>query len=149
MLKKPAIAIALIAVASAAQAQSVSSFYAGADIGTSRLFGTDGVRKTSKGVFAGYQFNDFVGAEIGYTRYASDFSHTTVSALFSVPVDQFRPYIRLGQSYQKLKGVSGEDGRMGAVGVNYQYNKQVGVRFEIARPQSEFQNVNAAVHYSF
>lgn len=115
--------------------------------------------KASGKVFAGYEFNQNWGAEIGYTdfrksdatftqngvngRAESDGHSTYLAAKYSVPInDQFSAYGKLGAAYNKdtlssaTPGLTYDDKRTtayGGLGVQYKLNEKVAFVAEYER----------------
>jgi OOP family OmpA-OmpF porin len=116
MFKKIAFAATLAVMACSASAQVRPGFYAGADVGSSRLE-EHYDRENSFGGFLGYQFSTNFAAEAGYHRLAdfdsgfpgSSISHlkinqTAVSVIGAVPFGNgFNVYGRLGYNHLDIK----------------------------------------------
>lgn len=161
MLKKVAVALTLVAAFASAQAQSNNAFYAGADIGNTKVDGLDGADKLSYGIFGGYKFNDNVAAELNVrhlTKIGSvDVSQAGLAVLGIVPVSkEFSVFARLGYNNLSASASAGNttvtsstSGALYGVGVNFQVNKEVGIRAEYQRPASDTKNFSVGVHYSF
>jgi opacity protein-like surface antigen len=161
-------AIAGVAIASAAQAQETyPKAYVGAGVATVdhdfSVNGTtnhdaDGWQPSGK-VFAGYEFNQTWGAEIGYTDFSKSHASYTangvngraesdgkafyVAAKASVPInEQFSAYGKLGAEYNKTSlssttpGISYDDHKTqayGALGVQYNLTQKVALIAEYER----------------
>lgn len=160
--------IAGAALAGAAQAQEVyPKTYVGVGVasvdhdfsaaGTSNT-DSDGWKASGK-VFAGYEFNQNWGAEIGYTDFAKSHASYTVNgvngnaesdghafylaAKASVPInEQFSAYGKLGAEYNKTNlssntaGISYDDSKTqayGALGLQYKLNQNVSLVAEYER----------------
>lgn len=120
--------------------------------------GNDGYKASAK-VFGGYEFNNTWGLEAGYTDFrSSNFNYTTtagvngsgssdghatyLAAKGNVPMnDQFSLYGKLGventhANFSTNTGLSGsrsDTGAYGALGVQYNLNKQVSLNAEYER----------------
>ena len=161
MLKKVAVALTLVAAFASAQAQSNNTFYAGADVGNTKIDGFDSADKLSYGIFGGYKFNDNVAAELN-VRHLEKWSivnvtQTGLSVLGIVPVSkEFSVYGRLGYNNLSASASAGNttvtsstSGAMYGIGANFQVNNQVGIRAEYQRAASDTKNFSVGVHYSF
>lgn len=119
---------------------------------------TDGWKASGK-IFAGYDFNQTWGTEIGYTDFRSSSSTYTINGVngradsdghsaylagkFSVPInDQFGAYAKLGAAYNKATldsttpGLHYDDSRTtayGALGLQYKLNQNVAFVAEYER----------------
>jgi OOP family OmpA-OmpF porin len=153
--------IATVAAMNAAQAQtSTGRPYAGLGIATAKhdysLAGvgatnvdSDGWKASAK-VFGGFEFNDKLGVEVGYTDFRkSDFSYKRNgqgvngksdgygvygAAKYNVPLnDQFSAYGKLGVAYSKrkleandgLRLENNDTGAYAALGVQFKLNEQI------------------------
>ncbi|MBI3228767.1 MAG: outer membrane beta-barrel protein [Burkholderiales bacterium] len=164
MLKKIVIAATLALSASAAMAADVTPFYAGVDLGTTKVDGLDG-RKTSFGGFLGYQFNENFAAEAGYRRLASysapgidvDLNQAAISVLGIAPVGNgFSIYGRLGYNHIEasasgsgVKATASTSGGLFGIGAAYNVAPNVAVRAEFQRPSSDSTNFNVGVVVKF
>lgn len=158
MFKKIAIASALAIAACSASAQVRPSFYAGADVGNTKLDGLSG-HQSSFGGFLGYQFNQNFAVEGGYRRLADydavTINQTHISAIGIVPLSAgFNIYGRLGYNNLDTKvssnytANSGSGGLYG-VGVGYNFTPAIAVRIEAQKPASDLTNVGASLSLKF
>jgi len=168
MIKQITAAVLLAATSFAASAASVPKFYVGGDVGSTKITVEDGIPSaTSVGIFAGYNFNDFVAIEVGYRRLANwsdDFAsaevkQTAVSVLGYLPmVDHIAAYGRLGYNRNSVSFAvdNGGDFNLGhkndyllGLGVSYEFTKQITGRVELQRPTAHAHNVSAGVSFNF
>ena len=163
MFKKIALA-AVLATAAASSFAATPGFYAGADVGSTKIDGLSG-NQASFGAFAGYSFNQNFAVEGAYRRlgtwnvmgYDVDADQTSVSLLGTLPLNaQFNVYARLGYnnmgasaSYGGIKASTSQNGGLYGVGVGYNFNKQISARVEVQKPASDTTNVNVGIVYSF
>jgi OmpA-OmpF porin, OOP family len=164
MFKKIAIAASLAILSSAAMAADQPYFYAGGDVGSTKLEGADD-RETSYGGFAGYQFNENFGLEAGFRRLGdADFTGGNVkadqyslSAIGTIPLSNgFSVFGRLGynriDSKVRFMGVSDsdhEDEVLYGAGVGYKFSETVSARLEVQKPHSDITNISAGVSFRF
>ena len=162
MFKKIALAATLAIAATSASA--ATPYYAGLDLGQTKIDGLDG-RKTSFGGFAGYNFNENIAAEFGYRRLASfsygntdiDFDQIALSAVGTLPVGNgFSLLGRLGYNRINAKGsapgVSASNSTSGAlvgIGASYTFAPNVSARLEFQRPSSDSNNLSLGVSFGF
>lgn len=164
MFKKIAAATALIIASSAAFAAQPNTFYAGADVGRTKVDDISG-RETSVGAFVGYNFHQNFAVEGGYRRLADydmgpgsvkvDQAH--LSLVGSLPVNErVSVYGRLGvnslEGKIKAAGFEEKDSTTKAlygVGVNYAFTPVVSARVEVQKPSSDSTNVSAGVAFQF
>lgn len=146
-----AAALALPAFAQTGPRSALSSVYVGADVGQAKY--KDGCRftpgcddnDTSWGLFAGYQFNRYLGAEIGYHDLGSisgpgatiDGQALELVGVGSVPLTTaFSVYGKLGGYRGEAKGLgiseTNNDWTYG-LGVQYDVTPNIGVRGEWQR----------------
>lgn len=173
MFKKIAAASALLIASSAAFAAQPNTFYAGADVGKTKV---DDVSKrdTSVGGFVGYNFHQNFAVEAGYRRLADydiyvgspstafmegsakvDQAH--LSLVGSLPVAQnLSLYGRLGVNRLEAKvssaGFSAKDSTTKAlygVGLSYAFTPAVSARLEVQKPASDATNLSAGVAFQF
>lgn len=164
MFKKFAIAAALAVAASSAFA-APTGYYAGLDLGSTKIDGL-GDSKTSFGGFLGYGFNQFVAIEAGYRQlgtwdmgYGVDLTakQTHLSVVGSYPIaPQFDIYGRLGYnqlraeaSYGKLTYGDDTSGGLYGVGVSYTFTPAISGRFEVQKPASDTTNYSVGIVYKF
>lgn len=173
MFKKIAVTSALLIASSAAFAAQPNTFYAGGDVGKTKV---DDVSKrdTSLGGFVGYNFHENFAVEAGYRRLA-DFDiavgtpaigfadgsakvdQTHLSLVGSLPVAQnLSLYGRLGVNHLEAKvkaaGYSGKDSTTKAlygVGLSYAFTPAVSARLEVQKPSSDATNLSAGVAFQF
>jgi len=155
MFKKIAIAASLAILSSAAMAADQPYFYAGGDIGSTKVTGND--RETSYGAFGGYQFNQNVAVEAGYRRLA-DFDGDIAdqwhaSAVGTLPLGNgFNVFGRLGVNRLSLEDGADKSHYTRAVygaGVGYSFSPTVMGRLEVQKPHSEVTNISASVAFRF
>lgn len=168
MFKKFAITAALAILASSAFAADAPSFYAGADVGSTKIDNLSG-RKTSFGGFVGYTFNQNLAVEAGYRRLA-DFDVTFNNVKAGVTLDQaavsvvgtlplssgFNVFGRLGYNNIDVKANgyagSGSDSTSGVlygIGAGYAFTPTVSARIELQKPSSDSTNFSAGVSFKF
>lgn len=168
MFKKIALAATLAILASSSFAAENPSFYAGADLGSTKLDGVSD-RQTSFGGFVGYKFNENLAIEGGYRRLA-DFDVTFNSTKVGMTLDQaavsaigilplsngFNVFARLGYNRIDAKGSTSNSsatdstsGGLYGIGVGYSFAPNISVRLEVQKPSSDSSNVSAGVSYKF
>lgn len=168
MFKKIAFAATLAILSASSFAAENPAFYAGVDVGTTKLDGLSD-RETSFGGFIGYQFHQNVAVELGY-RQLADFdtvvsgvkvgakvNQTALSVVGTLPLQNgFNVFGRLGYNHLEAKasvpGFSATDSSnegLYGVGVGYAFNAKVSARLEVQKPSSDSRNVNIAVSYKF
>jgi hypothetical protein len=159
MFKKIAVA-AVLATLAASSFAAAPGFYAGVDVGSTKVDGLSG-DKTSYGILGGYNFNQNVAVEVGYARLAKwnisgtslNLDQADVSVIGTVPLNnQFSIYGRLGYNNldASVDGYSvATSGVLYGVGVGYNFNNKVSGRLEVQRPASDVTNVRVGVVYAF
>lgn len=168
MFKKIAAATALFIASSAALAAQPNTFYAGADIGRTKI--TDVAdRDTSYGGFVGYNFHPNVAAELGYRRLVDRDYHwadgsansredqTSLSLVGSLPVgERLSVYGRLGAARLEARfsstGNTFKDSTTKAlygVGLNYAITPAVSARVEVQKISQAATNLSVGVSYGF
>lgn len=164
MFKKIVVAAALAVMASSSFAADAPKFYAGVDLGTTKVDDYSD-RETSYGAFVGYQFNSNFALEGGYRRLA-DFdengvdikaTQTAVSVIGSLPLSNgFGVFARLGYNDVKLKATSGnfrysesDDGALYGIGATYAFSPTITGRAEFQRPVSDVTNFSIGVAFGF
>lgn len=167
MFKKIAAATALIIASSAAFAAQPSTFYAGADVGRTKIDDLD--RDTSYGAFVGYNFNQTFAVEAGYRRLADvDYrilnvntkvraDQLALSVVGSFPIaESFSVYGRLGLNRLEAKATAGnvsakddETKALYGIGLSYAFTPAVSARVEVQKPASDVTNVSAGVSFQF
>jgi opacity protein-like surface antigen len=168
MFKKIAFAATLAVVACSASAQTRPAFYAGADVGSTKVDGFSD-RENSFGGFVGYQFNTNFAVEVGYRRLA-DFdvtyagrsanvklNQTAASVIGAVPFGNgFNVFGRLGYNNIDVKASSGyasgtdsTSGVLYGVGVGYSFTPNISARLEAQKPSSDSTNIGASLILKF
>lgn len=163
MFKKIAIAATLAILSSAAMAADQPYFYAGGDLGSTKVTGAD--RETSYGVFGGYQINENFAVETGFRRladtqaYGADLKidQIQVSAIGTIPLSNgFNVYGRLGYNRLSVKatGVGGsatdhENKALYGIGMGYSFSPTIMGRLEVQKPESDVTNISAGVSFRF
>lgn len=167
MFKKLAALTTLILASSAAFAAQPNSFYAGADVGRTKIDDID--RDTSVGGFVGYNFHQNFAVEGGYRRLADmDYRVSGVNAnvradqlalsvIGSLPVgESFSVFGRLGVNRLEVKGSAGgfsatesETKALYGAGVSYAFSPVLSVRVEVQKPASDATNVSAGIAFQF
>ena len=164
MFKKIAVAAALAIMASSSFAADAAKFYAGGDIGSTKIDDLSG-RKTSFGGFVGYNITPEFAVEGGYRRLAKyDFpggdvkvDQAAISAIGTLPLSGgFGIYGRLGYNHLNVKAsnsyVSATDSTSGVlygIGASYAFSPTVSARIELQRPSSDSTNFSAGVAFQF
>ncbi|VXB79005.1 outer membrane beta-barrel protein [Massilia sp. 9I] len=168
MFKKIAAATALIIASSAAFAAQPNTFYAGADVGRTKIDDVSD-RDTSYGAFVGYNFHQNLAVEAGYRRLADvDYrvgsvtanvraNQLALSVVGSLPIaESFSVYGRLGlnrlEAKARVGNVSAKDDETKAlygIGLSYAFNPAVSARVEVQKPASDVTNVSAGVSFQF
>ena len=164
MFKKFAIAAALALAASSSFAAAPTGFYAGLDVGSTKIDNFDD-SKAGLGGFLGYNFNRFVAIEMGYRQLGSwdiggvdvKAKQTHVSVVGSYPLaPQFDIYGRLG--YNSLRAEAsfggftyGDDtnGAMYGIGLNYNFTPTISGRAEVQKPSSDSTYYGVGVVFKF
>ncbi|KQQ91893.1 porin family protein [Massilia sp. Leaf139] len=169
MFKKIAATAILVITSSTGFAAEPNSFYAGVDLGRTKIDDISG-RGTSAGVFVGYNVLSNIAIEAGYRRLASleytavpgingdiDLNQVSLSAVGTLPLSNgFSLLGRLGYSRveaeDKVLGrrvkTSDSNGIVG-VGVGYAFNPAISARLEFQKPSSDSQNVSIGLAYQF
>jgi OOP family OmpA-OmpF porin len=163
VFKKIAIAAALAVIASSSFAAGATKFYAGGDVGSTKLDGFD--RETSYGAFVGYNITPMFAVEAGYRRLASfddvgadlDLNQTAISAIGSLPVGNgFGVYGRLGYNRVEVKANAGRytasdsvNRALYGIGATYAFTPAISGRIEVQRPSSDSTNFSAGVSFQF
>ncbi|BDT59350.1 hypothetical protein MasN3_28440 [Massilia varians] len=168
MFKKIALLAALFAASSASFAAQPGSFYAGADLGRSKI--TDlGGHETSFGGFVGYNFHPNVAVELGQRRlFERDYGwgngnanlradQTSLSLVGSMPVgESFSVYGRLGaariQERFSTGGFTHKDSTTKAlygIGLSYAITPAVTARVEVQKISQQATNLSTGLSYQF
>jgi hypothetical protein len=163
MFKKIAIAATLAILSSAAMAADQPYFYAGGDIGSTKVEGAD--RETSYGAFGGYQINQNFGIEAGFRRLADTdvggadlkVDQIALSAIGTIPLSNgFNVFGRLGYNRLTVKASANgfsatehENKALYGVGVGYAFTPTVMGRLEVQKPESDVTNISAGVSFRF
>jgi OOP family OmpA-OmpF porin len=167
MFKKFAAAAALAAASTAAFAAEPPSFYAGVDVSSTKISGSD--RDGGYGAFLGYKFNESFAVEGGYHRLAETeyrsgplradvtLDQLDLSVIGSLPLSAgFDVYGRLG--YNRLTAdadVAGFSARehdnnvLYGVGLGYAFTPVIHARLEVQKPSSDATKILAGVAFRF
>lgn len=168
MLNKIVLAATLaIASTAAAAAGDAPYFYAGADVGTTKVDGISD-RESGYGVLGGYQINASLAIEAGYRslidynatyedeQYDYRLTQMSLSVVGSIPLnEQFKLFGRVG--YNRIVGKTSYDfghkehttrGMFGA-GIQYDFTPAVSARVELQKPMSELTTLSAGVSFRF
>ena len=167
MFKKITAAAILLAASSAAFAVEPQPFYAGIDVGSTKIEGFD--REGGFGAFIGYKFNPSVAIEGGYHRLAdTEFragavrgdltvDQLALSVVGALPLSHgFDGYGRLG--YNRIEaeadgaGFTGKEDESGALyglGLGYSFSPVVHGRVEVQKPASDTTRILAGVAFRF
>ena len=164
MIKNIAAAAALLLASTAAFAAQPNTFYAGADVGKTRVSDWS-ERETSYGAFVGYNFHQNFAVEGGYRRLGEDKyggykltgDQAALSVVGSLPVaERVSVYGRLGVNRLEAKVSSGNvsvsDSTTKAlfgVGASYAFTPAVSGRVELQRAASDITNLSAGVAFQF
>jgi OOP family OmpA-OmpF porin len=168
MFKKIAIAAALAIVTSSSFAADKPFFYAGADVGSTKIDDVSD-RQTSYGGFVGYSFNQNIAVEAGYrrladfdlfygnTKFGATIDQSAVSVIGTLPLSSgFSVFSRLG--YNRLNatvsgsganGVGSDSGVLYGIGAAYAFTPTVSARLELQKPSSDSTNVSAGISFKF
>lgn len=164
MIKKLA-AAAILATLAASSFAATPGYYAGVDVGATKLSGDDLGRSPSFGGFVGYTFSPNFALEAGLRRLGSwdegvnsaDLDQASVSLIGSVPVNaKTSIYGRLG--YNRLRAsteVSGEtisglvNKALYGVGVSYDFGGNISGRVEVQKPHPDVTNISVGMLVSF
>jgi OOP family OmpA-OmpF porin len=159
MLKKIIASAALLAVAASSYAAE-PGFYAGADIGSTKINQFPSQR-ASFGVLGGYNFTDNFAVEANYRRlragdnFGGDvkIDQKAISAIGTLPLNNgFSVFGRLGYNRLEAKDYSlrGEhEGVLYGIGAKYDFGNKISTRLEVQRPTSSSTNLSASVLYAF
>jgi OOP family OmpA-OmpF porin len=176
MFKKISFCAVLAIASSAAMAADAPKFYAGADIGTTKLIAGSSAREPGFGAFAGYQFTQNIAIEAGVRRLANGratfndaaakahFDQFAVSAVGTLPLSHgFSAFGRLGVNRIRL-GIKenagngsvkiGDTRALFGIGVAYSFSPAISARLELQKPMTDVANLNlvnlsAGVAYKF
>jgi Outer membrane protein beta-barrel domain len=164
MFKKFALAVALAAAASSSFAAAPAGFYAGLDVGSTRVDNIDG-NQASFGGSVGYGFNRYVAFELGYRQLGKwdmfGGSVKLAQPYFSVvgfyPLSQqFDIYGRFGHNAvntdSSVRGFTYNDdanGGLYGVGLNYDFSPAVSGRVEVQKPMRDIVNYNVGLVFKF
>ena len=168
MFKKIAAAAALAIASSATFAAQPGTFYAGGEVGRSKL--TDiGGHETSFGGFAGYNFHPNFAVELGHRRLferdhrafgipgESRVDQTSLSLVGSLPVaERLSVYGRLGavrlQERFSTSGYTNKDSTTKAlygIGLSYAITPTIAARVEAQKISQEASNLSAGISFQF
>ena len=154
-IKLAAVALALFGSALSAHAQA----YVGGDLNTTSVDGWSDA--TSFGVYAGYEFNSNLAAEVAYRKLGTfdsgvnsiKLNMSQVSAVASLPLnDQFKVFGRLGYGFLNVSGYNSynvDNGVIYGAGAQFNVTKSVGIRGEFTRIASDATQVTLGVNYKF
>jgi OOP family OmpA-OmpF porin len=164
MLKKFAAASALAVVTSSSLAAALTTFYAGLDLGSTKIANLDS-NKTSFGGFVGYRLNQNFAVELGYRRLGKwEISNVDLTVkqihlavVESFPLnDQLDVYGRLGYnqlrteaSYGKVTAGENTHGGLYGIGLNYRFAPNISARLEVQKPASDTTNYGVGVVWNF
>lgn len=168
MFKKIAAAASLVLASSSALAAEPGTFYAGVDVGKTKMQHVDD-RESSYGAFVGYNFSQHFAVEAGVRRLQNfDFrfmdqsgyertGQVSLSVLGSLPVsERLSVFGRLG--YNRIGHASSyagdtyryrENKALYGAGLSYAITPAVSARLEVQKPAGELTNVNAGLSYQF
>jgi opacity protein-like surface antigen len=162
-MKKLILASSLALLAISAQAQT-AGYYAGAEMFNHRF--TDHNSTTGAGMFAGYRLGNGLAVEVNGNRigtvdtgvFKASVSQMSISALYSLPVSNtVSVFGRLGYGGMRVsdansardRGVKLDNGMIYGGGISYQVNKQVAIRGEFRKPESDIRGFGVGVSYNF
>jgi hypothetical protein len=162
-MKKLILASSLALLAISAQAQT-AGYYGGVEMFNNRF--TDHTSTTGGGIFAGYRLGNGLAFEVNGNRIGTlnigtdklSVSQMSVSALYSLPVSNTVSVIgRLGYGNMRVsqansfsnRGFKLDDGMIYGGGISYQVNKQVAIRGEFRKPESDIRGFGVGVSYNF
>ena len=168
MLKKIAAAASLVLASSAALAADPGSFYAGLDVGKTKIEHVND-RESSYGLFVGYQFHQNFAFEAGMRRLENfDYGfgnqagyertgQVALSVVGSLPLgERLSVFGRLG--YNRIGHASSYAGNtyryhenkpLYGVGLAYALTPTISARVELQKPASYLTNVNAGLAFQF
>lgn len=166
MFKNGAVAAVLAGIASSSFATDASQFYAGVDIGKTKIEGLEG--GASFGGFVGYQFHTNLAVEGSYrvlnafSAIGPDIDQRAISVIGALPVSSgFGLFARLGYNDMTVKntcstGVSflcrnfeSSNGVLLGVGASYAFSPTISARAEIQRPSDDLTNFSVGVSFGF
>ena len=168
MFMKIAAAAALLVASSAGFAAEPGSFYAGADVGRTRITDVDG-RDTSFGGFVGYNFHPNFAVELGQRRlFERDYrwgneganlpaDQTSLSLVGSLPVAEgLSVYGRLGaariQERFSTGGFTNKDSTTKAlygIGLSYAITPAIAARVEVQKISQQATNLSTGLSFQF
>lgn len=155
MFKKMIAATVLAMVASSSFAATPQTFYAGADVGSTKVDGLSG-SDTSFGVFGGYNFTPNFAGELAARRLGSwgdvDLTQVSVSVVGTLPLQQgFDLYGRLGYNHIDANDGFNDDldGGVLGIGLAYHFSPTITGRFEYQKPASDVSNFSAGIVFKF
>ena len=168
MFMKIAAAAALLVASSAGFAAEPGSFYAGADVGRTRITDVDG-RDTSFGGFVGYNFHPNFAVELGQRRlFERDYrwgneganlraDQTSLSLVGSLPVAEgLSVYGRLGaariQERFSTGGFTNKDSTTKAlygIGLSYAITPAIAARVEVQKISQQATNRSTGLSFQF
>lgn len=164
MLKKVVFAVLASCAMSAFAADNQTNFYAGVDVGSTKIDSVSG-RMGSLGGFVGYEMTKNWSIEGGYRRIATlellgadvDMKQTAISLIGTADLgNNFDIFGRIGYnrvtasaSYAGRKGSASDSGSLFGLGVAYNVNNSFSVRLEATRPGQDTTNVGLAALWKF
>lgn len=168
MFKKIASAAVLLGACSASIAAQPGSFYAGGEVGRSKITDVGG-HETSFGGFVGYGFHPNFAVELGQRRlFEREFrgsgmganmrvDQTSLSLLGSQPIgESFSVYGRLGaarlQERFSSDGFTNKDSSTKAlygVGLSYAITPAVAARVEVQKISQQASNLSTGLSFQF
>jgi OOP family OmpA-OmpF porin len=179
MFKHIAVAAALVIASSSALAQVAPQFYAGVDVGSTKVDGSD--RENGFGGFVGYKFHPNFAVEAGYHRLAKanvyyyedgieaegegKFNQADISVIGTLPLSNgFSIFGRLGYNRLEIKGSATATGYgqtatesfseseskvLYGAGLSYDFAPNVSGRVEVQKPHSDITKVAVGVSIGF
>ena len=168
MFKKIAAAASLVLASSSAFAAEPGTFYAGVDVGKTKIQHLDD-RESSYGAFVGYHLNQHFAVEAGVRRLQNfDFrfmnesgyertGQVSLSVLGSLPLtERLSVFGRLGYSrigyangYANVSLRYRENEALYGAGLSYAITPKIAARVEVQKPASHLTNVSAGLSYQF
>lgn len=168
MFTKFAAAAALVIASSSSFAAQPGTFYAGLDVGKTKIEDISG-RATSAGAFIGYNFHQNVAIEAGYRRLGDyrfsalgvngdiDLDQAALSVVGTLPLSNgFSLLGRLGynriEAKANVRGFSDKESDSSALvglGVGYAFTPAVSARLELQKPGSDATNLSVGLAYQF
>lgn len=161
-MKKFILASSLAILSVAAQAEA-PGYYVGTEMFNSRFEGTS---SSGGGIFAGYRLGNGLAFEVNGNRigtfdfgpFKASVSQTSLSALYSMPVSKsVNVYGRLGYGQMRVsdanrlrdRGVKLDNNMVYGGGISFQASKQVAIRAEFRKPESDVRSFGVGLSYGF